>query len=86
MPPKPAPWQNALDTHVQEYWLRPVILTQDCVPQLTPHEPQWLLLLRATQLLLQQYPALQEVPLATVRVQAWFSVRGTVLHVPDEQR
>jgi hypothetical protein len=54
MLPNPAPWQNAFDAHVHEYWLSPVIFTQDCVPQLTPHDPQWLLLSRATHVLLQQ--------------------------------
>ena len=54
MLPKPAPWQNAFVEQVHEYWLSPVIFTQDCDPQCTPQEPQLSLLLRATQLLLQQ--------------------------------
>lgn len=82
MLPNPAPWQKAFDEHVQEYWLRPVICTQDCVPQLTPQDPQLVLLFRPTHALLQQYPALQEVPLATVRVQPSVSVREELAQEP----
>ena len=54
MLPKPALWQNAFEAHVQVYSLSPLIFTQDWEPQLTPHDPQLLWLLRATHWLLQQ--------------------------------
>lgn len=84
MLPNPAPWQNELAVQVQEYWFSPVIFTHEAEPQSIPQEPQWVLLLRATHELLQQYPAEHAVPLAIEREQSPVSVRDEGLHVPAE--
>lgn len=85
MPPNPAPWQNALlPGQVHVYSLVPLISTHDCEPQSTPQDPQCALAFFATQLLLQQYPPEQLVPLAMVREHPWDSARTTAPHAPAE--